>query len=80
MKHTVKKTLSTLLLLFVFAGALAGCSGGKQTTVSVRITSPDTTIVDTTVMLGGLPSRSLVSADMQDGSTKLSTSLSSRLP
>lgn len=49
MKHTVKKILSTLLLLFVFAGALAGCSGGKQTTVSVKITSPDATIVDTTV-------------------------------
>ncbi len=48
MKHTIKKSFGALLLLFLLAGTLAAC-GGKQTTVSVKITSPDTTIIDTTV-------------------------------
>ena len=37
------------MLLLAMVSVLAACGGGKQTNVTVKITSPDSTVVDTKV-------------------------------
>ena len=49
MKNTAKKTIFLFMLLLAMVSVLAACGGGKQTNVTVKITSPDSTIVDTKV-------------------------------